>query len=78
MTLLQEGYVVSKTRSRSMLASMNAIMENIEAVCREQLSYPAINLDDIEDTYLGWLTYDSELRKFRRTRDYWVERGVLT
>ncbi len=77
MKLVQEGHVVSKTSSRSMLASMNAMMENIEAVCREQPTYEAIDLDAIEDTFTGWLTYDPVLRKFRRTRDYWMERGVL-
>ncbi|MEO7802820.1 MAG: hypothetical protein ABIR81_12505 [Ginsengibacter sp.] len=75
--LIKEGYVVGKTSSRSMLASMNAIIENIEAVCRRQSSYGAINLDGIEDTYLDWLTYDSRLRKYLVTKDYWIERGVL-
>lgn len=74
---VEEGYVVSKTGSRSMLASMNAIIENVEAVCLEATDYDAIDLVELEDVYLDWLTYDPVLKKFRKARDFWVEQGVL-
>jgi hypothetical protein len=77
MRLVQEGYVVSKTNSRRMLGSMNAITENIGYSCRMYPSYDLVNLDKIEDSYLGWLTKEASTHKYVRTKDYWIEKGVV-
>jgi Domain of unknown function (DUF6933) len=77
MQLVQEGYIISRTNSRSMLASMNAITVNIEASCRDSPLYELINLDETEDNYLDWLTLDAASGNYLRTRDYWIERGVI-
>jgi len=77
MQLLREGFVVSKTNSRSMLGSMNAITENIEGNFRSSPSYDLINLDKIEDIYLGWLSYDPSTKKYVPARDYWIKKGLI-
>lgn len=77
MPLVQEGYVISKTNSRSMLARMNSITYNIELRCRMLPSYKAIELDELEDSYLDWLTQDTAPGKYLCTRDYWAERRLL-
>ncbi|MDQ6902196.1 MAG: hypothetical protein M3139_04175 [Bacteroidota bacterium] len=75
--LLNEGCVISRTNSRSMLGSMNAITVNIEMSCRMSPLYDLINLDKIEDDYLDWLTFDAASGHYLRTKDYWVEKGVV-
>ena len=77
MQLLEEGYVISRTNSRSMLASMNAITVNIETSCLMSPLYELINLDEIEDDYLDWFTLDAASGKYRRTKDYWIEKGLI-
>ena len=57
--LIREGYVISKTNNKSILANMNAITINIEYSCARFKSYESINVDHIEDSYLDWLSYDS-------------------
>ncbi|MGH2648075.1 MAG: DUF6933 domain-containing protein [Ginsengibacter sp.] len=78
MRWVLEGYVISRTNSRSMLASMNAITVNIEVSCRESNSYDLIDLNEIEDNYLDWLTLDAASGNYLRTKDYWVEKGILS
>jgi len=76
--LAKEGHVISKTNNKSILASMNAITENIKYSCFTFQSYEAINLDAIEDSYMDWMTYDaSRPHKYRCTSDYWKEKGVI-
>ena len=77
MPLVQEGYIISKTNSRRMLGSMDAITENIEYSCRIVPSYELINLDRIEDSYLDWLTREASTHKYVRTKDYWIKKGVV-
>ena len=77
MEWMKEGYVISRTNSRSMLGSMNAITVNIEISCQVSPLYDLINLDKIEDDYLGWLTFDAASGHYLKTKDYWVEKGVL-
>ncbi len=78
MRLAEEGYIVSKTNSRSMLASMNVITTNIEYMCSAYSDFNAINLDKIEENFKNWLVSDP-LRQhtFRRTSDYWEKKGVV-
>jgi hypothetical protein len=77
MRLVQEGYVISKTNSRSMPGRMNSISYNIESRCRMAPSYNALHPDEIEDSYVDWLTQDDASGKYLRTRDYWAEKGLL-
>ena len=76
--LVNEGYVISKTDSRSMLGSMNAITENIEYTCRDFERYETIDTGYIEDNYTDWLTKDpSRPYGYRHTMDFWKERDAL-
>ena len=77
MELVHEGYVISRTNNRSMLGSMNAITVNIEASCRDAPLYDLINLDAIEDDYLDWLTLDAASGNYLKTRNYWIEKGLI-
>ena len=78
MELVKEGYVISKTDSKPMLGSMNAITENIEISCRRFGSYGAIDTGKLEDIYTDWLTRDpSKPRGYRATMDYWKEKNAL-
>jgi hypothetical protein len=78
MLMTREGYIISKTNSKSMLGSMNAITENIEYRCSTYGSYDFIDLDSIENSFMHWLVFDkSKPDNFRRTSDYWKERGLM-
>lgn len=78
MGLIKEGYVISKTNSKSMLASMNAITQNIEYRCSTFPTYESINVDSIENAFMEWLVYDSSKPyRLRRTSDYWKEKGLI-
>ena len=78
MELAKEGYVISKTNSKSILASMNVMTKNIEYRCSTFSSYDSINIDEMEDAFMEWLVYDpSKPNQFRRTYDYWKEKGLI-
>ncbi len=71
MPMVKEGFVVSKTNSRSLLGHMNEMSLNIELYCKSQGRYDLINLDEIEDNFFGWLSFDHTLRKYRRVDEFW-------
>lgn len=76
--MIREGYIISKTNNRSVVASMNAITENIETSETIFESYDTIDLNLFEDLYLGWLTRDNTSSgKFKRTCDYWQLKGLM-
>jgi hypothetical protein len=76
--LIKEGHVVSKTNSRSMLASMNNLTSNIEFSCSRFSGYDKIDIDEIENMYMDWLTQDkSASHGYRQTSDYWREKGAI-
>jgi len=77
MKLVKEGYVISKTNSKSMLGSMNALTENMVYNCYKFPTYESINLNYIEDIYMGWLTVDKTTNKYRSIIDYWGERDAI-
>lgn len=78
MEKIREGFVISKTNSKSMLGSMNAITENIEYRCSTYGGYEAIDFDYIEDAFMDWLVYDrTKPNNFRCTSDYWKEKGLI-
>ena len=76
--LIREGYVISKTNNKSILANMNSITLNIEWTCTRFESYDSIDADSIEDSYLEWISYDSSKpNKFKQTVDYWKNKGLI-
>jgi hypothetical protein len=78
LALIREGYVISKTNNKSVLASMNSITLNTEWRCATFNSYETIPVEDIEDSYMQWLTHDvARPNKFRSTVDYWKEKGCI-
>jgi hypothetical protein len=78
MELAGEGYIIGKTNSKSILASMNAITKNIEFRCSTFFNYESINSDAMEDAFMEWLTYDASKPKgFKCTFDYWKEKGLI-
>jgi hypothetical protein len=79
MELVRQGYVISKTNSKSMLASMNAITENVEYRCSTYSDFEAIDFTYIEDAFMEWLVYDKTKPYYlRRTSDYWRERKFIS
>lgn len=78
MGLIKEGYIISKTNSKSLLGSMNTMTGDIEYRCSTFHSYESINVDDIEDSFTDWLTHDkTQPNKFRCAIDYWKEKGLI-
>ena len=76
--MIKGGYVISKTNSKSMLGSMNAITENINYRCSTYSGYDVIDIDYIEDAFMDWLVYDkTKPHNLRRTSDYWKEKGLI-
>ncbi len=74
MPLVREGYVVSKTNSKSLLGHMNEMSLDIEMYCRSLGRYDLINMDEIEDNFFGWLSFDHTLRTYRRVDEYWQQK----
>jgi hypothetical protein len=78
MEMIRQGYVISKTNSKSMIGSMNAITENIEYRCSTFIDFESIDMDDIEDAFMEWLVYDKTKPYYlRRTSDYWREKRLI-
>jgi hypothetical protein len=78
MQFVKEGYVISKTNSKSILASMNVITQNIEYRCSTFPTCESINLNEMEDSFMEWMTYDSSKPdRYRCTSDYWKEKGFI-
>ncbi len=77
MPLVKEGYVVSKTNSRSLLGHMNEMSLSIEMYCKSDDRYDLINMDKIEDNFFGWLSFDHTLRKYRSADEYWQQKKAI-
>ncbi|KAA9042137.1 hypothetical protein FW778_09005 [Ginsengibacter hankyongi] len=77
MKLVQEGFVVSKTDSRSMLGVMNEMTLHVELRGLKYSSFGLIDLDREEDILMEWLSFDKALGRFRFTNEYWKAKGVL-
>ncbi len=78
MPLVKEGYVVSKTNSRSLLGHMNEMSLSIELCCKSPGRYDLINMDKIEDNFFGWISFDHTLRKYRRVDEYWQQKKATS
>ncbi len=78
MEMIKEGFVVSKTNNKSVLASMNTITFNIEHRCANFKSYDEVDRDSIEDSYVHWLTADKNSKGgFKKSSDYWKQKGLM-
>ncbi len=78
MPLAKEGYVVAKTNSRSLLGHMNEMSLNIGLYCKSHGRYDLINMDEIEDNFFGWVSFDHTLRKYRRVNEYWQQKKATS
>jgi len=50
---------------------------HLECRCDNYLSYGDIDLDREEDIFMEWLSFDKALGRYRFTKDYWKEKGIL-
>jgi hypothetical protein len=77
MALLEEGFVVGKTDSRSMLGRMNQINFHIEIQCTKSAAYEEIPLHWIEDQIADYPYLDPVTKKYRTLMDFFRDLGVL-
>lgn len=77
MRLAEEGYVVGKTDSKSMLSRMNQINYDIEIHCQRAGSYEAIPLAWIEEQIAGYIYQEKKSKEFRQVLDYFKDLGVI-
>jgi hypothetical protein len=69
---LTDGYVVSKTNSKSLLSFMNQMVLELEFECSKYQSYEAILLDALEDKMMDRLyQYGRKWHDFRTPLKYW-------
>ncbi len=73
--LLQaEGYVVSKTNSKSILSFMNQMVLELDYDCRGFESYDAISLDLLEERMMDRLyQYGKKFHDYRTPLKYWQQ-----
>jgi hypothetical protein len=74
---IEEGYVVGKTDSRSMLARMNQINYDIEYQCMKAPAYEEIPVAWIEDQIADYLYQDPITKKYKHLIDYFKDLGVV-
>jgi hypothetical protein len=73
----EEGYVVGKTDSKSMISRMNQINYIIEYRCTQSPSYEMIPLSWMEEQIADYLYLDPATKKYRHLIDYFKELGVI-
>ncbi len=73
-----DGYVVSKTQSKSILSHMNQMVFHLEFNCRRFNNYEAISLDLLEEGMMGYLyQYGVKVNEYRTPLDYWKGKVVF-
>jgi hypothetical protein len=75
-----EGYIVYRTRSKSILAHMNQMVFQLEYQCSRVANYDAIPLDLLENGMMDYLyQYGKRLHNYRSPLDYWKQMpGLLS
>lgn len=73
----EEGYVVGKTDSRSMLGRMNQLNYVLEYQCSKAASYEELPLSWMEDQIAEYFYQDPVTKKYRYLIDYFIELGVV-
>ena len=73
----EEGYVVGKTDSRSMLGRMNQMNYGVEYQCTKSATYEEIPLAWMEDQIAEYFYLDTINKKYRYLIDYFIELGVV-
>jgi len=72
--MLAEGYTVSKTNSRSVLAFMNQMAFELEYLCRLAEGYDAISVDELEDAMMDRLyQFGKRMHDYRTPLKYWQQ-----
>jgi hypothetical protein len=74
-----DGYVVSKTRSKSMLAHMNQMIFQLEYDCTRFEQYQTISLDYMEDIMMDHFHQNgAEPKEYLTPLNFWKSKEVLT
>jgi uncharacterized protein DUF6933 len=77
-TGLADGYVVSKTNSRSMIAFINSMRLGLEISCSNSGSYDNISQDFLEESMMGYPYQISNISgDYRSAIQYWREQKVI-
>jgi hypothetical protein len=77
MSLQEEGYVVGKTNSKSMLARMNQINYQVEYQSSRAATYEEIPLGWMEEQIAEYPYHDPVTKKYRKLIDYFHDLGVI-
>lgn len=73
-----DGYVVSKTRSKSIFGNMNQMVTQLEYDCSKFDSYAAISLDVLESRMMEYLfLYGGRSKGYQTPSDYWKAKNFL-
>jgi hypothetical protein len=74
-----EGYTVSRTNSRSLLAFMNQMAFELEYECRRAGEYDAIPIDDLEDRMMDRIyQFGKRSHDYRTPLQYWQQEISLS
>ena len=75
-----EGYIVSRTSSKSILGHMNQMVYQLEYQCSRAAGYDAIPLDMLENSMMEYLyQYGTKFHDYRSPFDYWKQTpGLLS
>ena len=69
-----DGYVVSRSSSRSLLAFMNQMVFELDYWCRMAESYEAIPIDELEDKMMGRIyRFGKRFHDYRTPLQYWQQ-----
>ena len=75
---LADGYVVSKTNSRSMVAYINQMKPGLEIHCGNSGSYDNISQDFLEECMMGYpYQISNKSGDYRSAIQYWREQKVI-
>jgi hypothetical protein len=75
--LVQEGYIVGRSNSRSMQVFMNQMTTHVESRYFNWYSSELIDLGREEDILMEWLSFNAASGRYRFTKVYWKEKGML-
>jgi len=75
---LANGYVVSKTESRSVLGYMNQMIPQLEFDCSKFGTYDSISLNVLEERMINFLSqFGVRLSTYRSPLNYWKTLKIL-
>ena len=80
MYVHEPSLIVVLTKGKTISNTLPEFYNRLEALLKRNHfeSYDSINADDIEDSYIEWLSYDSSKpNKFKKTIDYWKNKNLI-